>query len=133
MDDMKENAIFQPSPEQLGFAEIWLDYTKKKTLESIAEEIGIAYSTIWRWFQNNDFVDWINSKKNELLNKSLMARYRTSIRKAEAGDFQFSKMLFEMTGDYRQRTEIGGIDDKPVVINLIPVKTKEDVENLDNG
>jgi transcriptional regulator with XRE-family HTH domain len=133
MDNMKENATFQPNPEQLKFAELYLNYTKKQTLEEIAKEIGIAYSTIWRWFQNNDFVDWINSKKNELLNKSLMARYRTSIRKAEAGDFQFSKMLFEMTGDYRQRTEIGGIDDKPVVINLIPVKTKEDIENLDNG
>jgi hypothetical protein len=130
MDDMKENAIFQPSPEQLGFAEIWLDYTKKKTLENIAEEIGIAYSTIWRWFQNNDFVDWINSKKNELLNKSLMARYRTAIRKAEAGDFQFAKLLFEMQGEYIPQQKLGGIEDKPININLVPVTSKSDIEKL---
>jgi transcriptional regulator with XRE-family HTH domain len=130
MDDMKENAIFQPSPEQLGFAEIWLDYTKKKTLESIAEEIGIAYSTIWRWFQNKDFVDWINSRKDELLNKSLMSRYRTAIRKAESGDFQFSKLLFEIQGEYIPQQKLGGMEDKPININLIPVSNKSDIEKL---
>jgi len=102
----KENAMFEPSPDQLQFAEIWLDYDKKLTLEDIAKEIGIAYSTIWRWFQNNDFVNWINSKKDEILNKSLMARYRTAIRKATSGDFNFSKLLFEMTGDYTQKSEM---------------------------
>jgi hypothetical protein len=133
MDNEKQNATFQAIPEQLQFAEIYLDFTKKQTLEAIAEEIGVARSTIWRWFQDDDFVNWLNSKKSELLNKSLMARYRTAIRRAEAGDFQFSKMLFEMTNDYRQRTEFGGIDDKPITINLVPVKTKEDVNNLNKN
>ena len=105
MVKMKENAIFQPSPEQLKFTEIWLDYAKKQTLEDIAKEIGIAYSTIWRWFQNNDFVAWINSKKDELLKNSLMSRYKMAIRKAVAGDFQFSKLLFEIQGEYVQKSE----------------------------
>lgn len=30
-------------------------------------------------------------------------------------------------------TEITGNEGQPVVINLIPVKTKEDIKNLDNG
>lgn len=105
VNKVKENARFQPSPEQLEFAEIYLDYAKKLTLEDIAEKIGIAYSTIWRWFQKKDFVSWINAKKNDLLDKSLMNRYTVAIRKAEAGDFQFSKLLFEMQGEYTQKTE----------------------------
>lgn len=105
MDNMKENARFQPSPEQVKFAETWLDYSKKQTLEDIAKEIGIAYTTIWRWFQKNDFVDWINSKKDELLKNSLMARYKTAVRKAEAGDYNFSKLLFEIQGEYVQKSE----------------------------
>ena len=61
--------------------------------------------TIWRWFQKEDFVNWINSKKDELLNSSLMDRYKTAIRKARAGDFNFSKLLFEIQGEYVQRIE----------------------------
>jgi len=105
MDKMQQNATFQPSPKQLQFAEIWLDYTKRQMLEDIAKEINVARSTIWRWFQNKDFVTWINSKKDELLKNSLMPRYKTAIRRAEAGDFNFSKLLFEMTGDYVQKSE----------------------------
>jgi len=116
MDKVKENAIFQPLPEQIKFAEIWLDYNKKRTLEDIAKEIGIAYSTIWRWYQKIDFVNWLNSKKNEILNKSLMARYRTAIRKAEAGDFQFAKLLFEMQGEYIPQQKLGGMNDEPIEI-----------------
>ncbi|MBA7570710.1 hypothetical protein ES708_12463 [subsurface metagenome] len=121
MDDMKENAIFQPSPEQLKFAEIWLDYAKKQTLEDIAKKIGIAYSTIWRWFQNNDFVIWINSKKNELLNKSLISRYKTAIRKAEAGDFQFAKLLFEMQGEYIPQQKVEGLEPIKHIIKIVDV------------
>ena len=34
-----------------------------------------------------------------------MAIYRTAIRKAVAGDFKFTKMLFEIQGEYKQRSE----------------------------
>ena len=105
MGKIQQNSTFKASPKQLQFAEIWLDYTKKQTFEDIAKVIGVERTTIWYWFQKPDFVNWINSKKDELLKNSLMPRYRTAIRKAEAGNFNFSKLLFEMTGDYTQKSE----------------------------
>lgn len=101
----KEKLIFEPNPNQLEFAEIYLDYNKKLTLDEIAKVIGITYHAIWKWYQNQDFVDWINSKKESVLNKALMGIYRTAIRKAQAGDFQFTKMILEITGDYVQKSE----------------------------
>ena len=101
---MSENVRFEPKPEHFKFAEIYLDLGRK-TINEMAKDIGVSDRTIYRWFNDNDFVTWLNSKKDELLNKSLMARYKTAIRKAEAGDFKFSKMLFEMQGEYTQKSE----------------------------
>ncbi len=70
---MSENVTFEPKPEQLKFAEIYLDLGRK-TINEIAKEIGVSDRTIYRWFNDNDFITWLNSKKDELLNKSLMAR-----------------------------------------------------------
>ena len=105
MDKISNNFNFEPNPKQIKFAELYLDFDKKLTKKDIAMEIGITDRTVVNWFKNPGFVDWINSKKDEILNKSLMARYRIAIRKASQGDFQFSKLLFEMTGEYVQKTE----------------------------
>ena len=105
VDKISNNFNFEPNPKQIKFAELYLDFDKKLTKKDIAMEIGITDRTVVNWFKNPGFVNWINSKKDEILNKSLMARYRIAIRKAAQGDFQFSKLLFEMTGEYVQKTE----------------------------
>ena len=105
VDKISNNFNFEPNPKQIKFAELYLDFDKKLTKKDIAMEIGITDRTVVNWFKNPGFVNWINSKKDEILNKSLMARYRIAIRKATQGDFQFSKLLFEMTGEYVQKTE----------------------------
>ena len=102
---MSNNVIFEPNPKQIRFAEIYLDFDSRKTQKEIADDIKVHPRTIHRWFDNRGFVDWINSKRDEILNKSLMARYKVAVRKAAQGDFQFSKLLFEMTGEYVQKTE----------------------------
>jgi len=102
---VQRNSTFAASPKQMQFAEIYLDYDQKLTNKEIAEKIGVERTTIWHWFQKDDFVTWINSQKDKMLSKSLSDRYKTAIRKAKAGDFQFSKLLFEMQGEYVQKTE----------------------------
>ena len=104
MDKSSENVSFEPSTEQIKFLEIYLEFNKK-TNKEIAEEIGISDRTIYRWFNDDDFVSWVNSHKTKMLNKSFADRIRVAIKKAAAGDFQFSKLLFEMTGDYMAKSE----------------------------
>lgn len=100
-----ENKKFIPKKEQIDFAEKFLDIDGKRTRKEIAEEIGVHYNTITNWFKNNDFVDWINSQTDKILKDSRPDRYITAIRKAKIGDFNFSKMLFEMQGEYIQKSE----------------------------
>jgi len=106
MDKKLQNVTFQPSTHQLKFAEIYLDYTQKKTYEEIGKEINVTRMTIWRWFQNEDFVDWINEQARNLLAQSLSDRLKVAIRQAKAGDFSFSKLLFEMEGEYTPSRKI---------------------------
>ena len=101
---MSVNVGFEPSAKQMEYLEIYLELGKKSNIE-IAKEIGINDRTIYRWFGNPEFVDWINSKKDEMLKRSLTDRYAVAIRKAKAGDFQFGKLLFEMQGEYIQKSE----------------------------
>jgi len=100
-----QKVTFTPTPTQIKFLNLYLVCDKKLTLEKIGEEIGVTRKSIWKWFQKEDFVDWVNSKKDELLKGSLMSRYKTAVRKATAGDFNFSKLLFEMQGEYVQKSE----------------------------
>jgi len=120
MSEELQKVTFEPDPKQIKFAEIYLDHNKKKTKEEMAEEIGVTRMTLWRWFQNEGFIEWINSKTDELLNKSLVARYKTAVRKAEAGDFQFSKLLLEMQGKYTPRSEN----------KVTNIETKDGLEDL---
>jgi transcriptional regulator with XRE-family HTH domain len=103
---MKENAMFEPSAEQIKFVELWLDYTKKRTLESIADEIGISYSTIWRWHQDKDFINWLNEKSDKMLRSALSRIHKSLIRKAELGDVSAIKLYLENLGEFVAKSEI---------------------------
>jgi len=91
---------FQPNQNQIKFVELYLDFETKKTTTDIANELGITRQAIWKWFKDVNFINWLNSQTNELLCQSFTARFRVAIRKATGGDFNFSKMLFEIEKFY---------------------------------
>ena len=106
MDKVKENAMFKPSSEQIQFAEIWLDFSVRQTLKEVAEEIGIAYSTIWRWHKDTEFIKWINEQGNNALRSSLNGVYKALVRKAEGGDVSAIKLYLENIGEFIEKQEI---------------------------
>lgn len=99
-DKSLQNITFQPNANQLKFAELFLDFDQKRTLKNIADELEISRQAIWVWFKDVNFVNWLNSQRHEVLQKSLMVRYMTAIKKAIAGDYNFSRLLFEMEKEY---------------------------------
>jgi len=99
-NNSRQKLTFQPTANQIRFLDLYLDFSQKRTLTAIADELEIARQTIYNWLEDENFVKWLNTKKNEILAKSLMARYITAIRKAIAGDFSYSKLLFEMEKEY---------------------------------
>ena len=101
-----QKVTFEPSPEQLKFVEIWLDYTQKQTLEQIGKDIGVTRKTIWKWHQNPDFIKWINNQGFEMLKSSLNGVYRALVRKAESGDVQAIKLYLENIGEFVEKQEM---------------------------
>ncbi len=132
MNKIVKNCEFQPSPKQIKFAEIYLDSSIKLTFIEIAKRIGVHNNTITNWFKNPEFVKWINNKKNEILNKSLIARYKVAIRKAESGDFSFSKLLFEIQGEYTPQQKIEGLEPTVHVIIIERAYSKKEEDFIDS-
>ncbi|GAH65984.1 unnamed protein product [marine sediment metagenome] len=99
---MNEKNKYKPNKKQTLFIDLYIDLNNRLTLTQICEEIGITRQTAWRWMQDQNFTDFLNSKRNEILTRSQTARILVAVEKALSGDFSFSKLLFELEGVYTQ-------------------------------
>lgn len=106
MSAVEQNLTFQPKTEQIKFAEIYLDYRQKLTFEQIAEKIGCSRTTIWNWFQNPDFLEWINEQATYMQKTALVPILKSLIRKAEVGDVQAIKLYLEKMGEFSEKLKI---------------------------
>ena len=97
---------FTPKPSMIRFASLYLDVSKYRTREEISKEIKTCRKTTWNWFQNPDFVRWLNTQKDKLLETALIPIYMEAIRKAKHGHFNFAKLLLEMAGAYQPGLKI---------------------------
>lgn len=105
-EENKQKLTFQPKAEQIKFAEIYLDYRQKSTFEKIGEEIGCSRTAIWKWFQNIEFLEWINAQTNYMQRTALIPVLKSLIRKAEIGDVQAIKLYLEKMGEFTERVRI---------------------------
>ena len=106
IDKKLQNVTFQPKPEQIKFAEIYLDYRQKSTFELIGKEIGVTRETIWRWFQIPKFLEWINEQATYMQKTALIPILKSLIRKAEIGDVQAIKLYLEKMGEFTEKLKI---------------------------
>jgi len=102
----KQSLTFQPKAEQIKFANIYLDYRQKLTFEQIGKLIGCSRTTIWNWFQNIEFLEWINAQTNYMQKTALIPVLKSLIRKAEIGDVQAIKLYLEKMGEFTERVKI---------------------------
>lgn len=116
----KNNKEFIPNNNQLSYLEFILDLDNKNSKKEIAKLIGITEFAIYKWYRDKRFVDWINTYRTRLIDKSLLEIYKTASRKARAGDFNYSRLLLEMSGNYTPRSEakVTSIDKKDKLDNL---------------
>ena len=133
----EEKKEFIPKPKQIKFASLYLDVSKRLTREEIAEEIGVVRKTTWNWFQNPDFVRWLNSQKDKLLENALIGIYKTAVRKAKGGHYLFAKLLLEMAGCYQPGLKLDTGETELIRIEVVQAqqqtqeKESQEVENED--
>jgi len=101
-------------------------------MKYIAEKSNVSRMTIWRWFRDKDFLEWMNDQTKLFLSQTFSERINIAIRRAKAGDFNFSKLLFEMEGEYIKKTKVEGmleskqfIEISKKVDNLLPEQRKQ--------
>jgi len=99
----ENNKEYTPSKKQMKFIDLYSDLTNRLSIAEICKEVGITRQTSWNWFQNSDFTDYLNSKRNEILARSQTARMLVATTKALSGNVPCLKMLFEMEGIYTPR------------------------------
>lgn len=136
-EEIKE---FIPKLTQIKFASLYLDVSKRLTREEIAQEIGVTRTTTWTWFQNPEFVKWINAQKGKLLDHAIIDIYKTAVRKAKSGHYLFAKLLLEMAGCYQPGFRVDTGETELVRIEVVQAQAqkqegqavKKEVKNEDN-
>lgn len=91
---------FKPTRKMLLFVNKLLDMDNNSSKTKIAEDLDIDRKTVYLWYKNSDFIKWLNKQAENLFAESKTDRLRVALRKAKAGDYSFSKLIFEMTGEY---------------------------------
>jgi hypothetical protein len=99
--------------------------------KTACDAVGIDEQTFYRWIkEKSEFSESIKRAESKAIIRNLTIIQLAAQKNWQAAAWFLERKDYERWG---RKEQIGGINDQPISINLIPVKTKEDVENLDNG
>lgn len=124
---MQENEIkIGLSGKRLKAAELLAnpEIAMKKT--EIAESVDIAYSTLWRWLQDPEFIAGVNKLVEIYTNAELPFAWKCLLARMPS-DTAAIKLFFEMKGKYAQKVEA------TVMESPFSGLTKEQLEKLADG
>jgi len=130
MDQIENKEEFIPSPIQVKFASYYLNIEKKLTRTEIAKKIGISRRTIYTWLANPGFRSWLNSKKMELVNESLIDILKTAVRKAKSGHYLFAKLILEMAGVYQPGLKLDTGETELIKIEVVQAQAQQQVKEV---
>ena len=101
-------------------------------IETACDAVGIAKSTFYEWVKEKaDFSNAVKKAESQAIARNLTIIQIAAKKSWQAAAWFLERKDYERWG---RKELVGGINDKPININLIPVKTSEDVEKLkDNG
>ena len=99
MDQIEDKKEFIPKPIQVKFATLYMQIPRKTQAE-IADELKVHRNTVASWLHDERFRTWLNSKCNEMIEKSLVQLYQIGLVQALRGKFDFWKVIMELAGVY---------------------------------
>ena len=119
MEEIEVKEEYKPTPLQARFIRLYFETNPRRTQEKIAEELGVCRMTIYNWLKKKEFRDWLNSKRLEIINDSLIDIYKTLVHKARQGDFNSMKLCLEMSGNYTQGMKIDTGVQEQIIIEVM--------------
>lgn len=77
-------------------AELLLNPEDRRTKQEKCEEVGIAFSTLWKWMKDKRYVDYVNSQLEQYTNGELSEIWRALIKQCKRGNVRAIELFFEM-------------------------------------
>ena len=101
----KINNKFTPTRNMEAYLKLFLDPNQTLSKSDIAKQIGISHNSVYKWYRNKNFIKWLNTFLDQILENSLADIYQAAKSKAKKGDFNYSRLVLEMSGKYTPRSE----------------------------
>lgn len=92
----RKSKEWRPHAKQIKMVELLLNPEDRRTKEKKCEEVGIAFTTLWRWMKDERFVDYMNSQLEKYTNGELPDVWRALIAQCKRGSTTAMKLYFEM-------------------------------------
>lgn len=74
----------------------------------LCNEMGVARSTLYRWYDDADFMGYVEWLIEKYTDSELANAWRALVRKANTGNVEALKLFFELKGKYKQEISIDG-------------------------
>jgi len=118
MEEIEDKKEFIPKPIQVKFATLYMQIPRKTQAE-IANELKIHRNTVANWLHDERFRTWLNSKCNEMIEKSLVQLYQIGLVQALRGKFDFWKCIMELAGVYTPGMKIDTGTQEQIRIEIV--------------
>lgn len=93
---VNESKGWKPHTKQIKMAELLLNPEDRRTKKEKCAEVGVTPKTLWKWMQDERYVDYVNSQLDRYTNTELPEVWRALIAQCKRGNIQAIKLYFEM-------------------------------------
>ncbi len=106
---MRKDDGFSLSPKMKKCAERLINNEFDGNISKLCDELGIARSTFYRWYDKKEFKQYINFLIDRYTETELFEIWKAIIETAKKGSPQALKLFFELKNLQNKKTESSGV------------------------
>lgn len=103
----RKSKEWKPNAKQIKMVELLINPEDRRTKEKKCEEVGIVFSTLWRWMKDERFVNYMNDQIDKYVNGEMADVWRALLAQCKRGNIQAIKLLFEVKEIHPSTKNIG--------------------------
>ena len=77
-------------------------------ISKLCNEMGVARSTLYRWYDDSDFMSYVEWLIEKYTDSELANAWRALVKKANTGNVEALKLFFELKGKYKKEISVEG-------------------------
>jgi hypothetical protein len=137
MTSKRNETEYTPTPTEERLIETLLDPANRmKNVTEICNIVDCERVTYYRAFEKPGFVELYTMKSQELAKKYLGQVMSAFVREAVRGSYQHGKILLEMAGAYKEKSQLEHTGEIQVIFNIPrppKVKPEDDLPEMEDA